>query len=85
MPSHYLKKNAGLILTGPLGPYLSEIVIKAIFIQEKSIGNVVCKTEAILSQIIASVRGSIQRLMIHEREVIYLVLRRNLQAMLRFQ
>ena len=33
-------------------------------------------------QIIASVRGSIQRLMIHEREVIYLVLGRNLQAML---
>ena len=33
-------------------------------------------------QCIASVRGSIQRLMIHEREVIYLVLGRNLQAML---
>ena len=37
------------------------------------------------SQIIASVRGSIQRLMIHERNVIYVVLGRNLQAMLRFQ
>ena len=34
---------------------------------------------------IASVRGSIRRLMIHEREVIYVVLRGNLQAMLRFQ
>ena len=32
------------------------------------------------SQIIASVRGSIQRLMIHEREVIYVVLGKNLIA-----
>ena len=31
------EKNAGLILTGPLGSYLSEIVIKAIFIQEKAL------------------------------------------------
>ena len=30
-------KNAGLILIGPLGSYLSEIVIKAIFIQEKAL------------------------------------------------
>ena len=30
-------KNAGLILTGPLSSYLSEIVIKAIFIQEKAL------------------------------------------------
>ena len=44
------EKNAGLILTGPLCPYLSEIVVKAIFVQEKSIGNVVCKTEASLSR-----------------------------------
>ena len=41
--------NAGLIVTGPLGTYLSEIVINAIFIQEKNIENVVCKTEVILS------------------------------------
>ena len=31
------EKNAGLILTGPLGSYLSEIVIKAIFVQEKAL------------------------------------------------
>ena len=31
------EKNAGLILTGPLGSYLSEIVIKTIFIQEKAL------------------------------------------------
>ena len=29
--------NAGLMLTGPLGTYLSEIVIKAIFIQENAL------------------------------------------------
>ena len=29
--------NAGLIPIGPLGSYLSEIVIKAIFIQEKAV------------------------------------------------
>ena len=31
------EKNAGLILTGPLGSYLSEIVIKEILIQEKAL------------------------------------------------
>ena len=33
----FSEKNASLILTGPLGSYLSEIVIKAIFIQEKAL------------------------------------------------
>ena len=43
-----LSEQCWLILTGPLGTYLSEI-LKAIFIQEKSIENVY-KTEAILSR-----------------------------------
>ena len=39
--------NAGLILTGPLGTYLSD---QSNFHSSKSIENVVCKTEAILSR-----------------------------------
>ena len=39
--------NAGLILTGPLGTYLS---VQSNFHSRKSLENVVCKTEAILSR-----------------------------------
>ena len=40
------EKNAGLILTGPLGSYLSEIVIKAIFFHEKAWGMSYAKQKA---------------------------------------
>ena len=43
-------KNAGLILTGPLGSYLSEIVIKAIFIQEKALEMSSAKQKPFLSR-----------------------------------